>query len=241
VKVTKVWKGEDKNRPASVAMQLYKDGAAFGVPALLSEANNWTYTWVALEKGPAWNVNEINVPTGYSKGVAGDAANGFVITNTKQPAPPEDGDEVVISGKKTWNHGANPASKWPKEITVIIKSKDIIVAQRLAMPKKWAWSFSLPKYDAAGKEIKYTVDEAQVDGYIKTVDGWNLINTYSPGGEPGEPGQPPDGPNTGDESNLALWLTLMALSLAGLAAVVLLLIKLKKRRKKEEAMFWGLL
>ena len=241
VRVTKVWRGEDANRPKSVAMQLYKAGEAFDLPVTLSDANGWSYTWNGLEKGPKWTVDEVNVPAGYSKALTGDAANGFVITNTKLafPPPPTEppgtqptgptgprppsAEEIIISGQKTWNHGGNPVAKRPASITVIIKADGDIVTQRLiTAAEHWGWAFRLPKYNGSGKEIAYTVDEARFEDYVKTVDGYNLINTYKPGSNTGET-QPPGGrsPKTDDESNLAFWLACMILSLAAFVAIVL--------------------
>ena len=240
VKVKKVWKGEDADRPKSVAMQLHKDGEAFDVPITLSGANGWSYTWNGLEKGPKWTVDEVNVPAGYSKAVTGDAANGFVVTNTKlafsplpteppgtQPngptgPPPPSSEEIIIRGQKTWNHGGNPLAKRPASITVIIKADGDIVTQRLiTAAEHWGWAFRLPKYSGDGRQIVYTVDEARFEDYVKTVDGYNLINTYKPGSNTGEiypPGGKP--PKTDDASNLAFWLICMVLSLVALAAIV---------------------
>jgi len=234
VKVTKVWKGEDPGRPDSVAMQLYQDGEASGIPVTLSEGNGWTYTWNGLDKGPVWAVDEVNVPTGYSKGVTGDAANGFVVTNTKLTLPHTDGEEITLSGKKTWNHEGNPMDKRPQSITVIIKADGAIVAQRLiTAAEHWAWSFKLPKYNGEGGEIKYTVDEARFEDYVKTVDGYNLINTYKPGGNTEDPHKPPTLPRTDDENSLALWLALAAASFAALMLTVIPWKKMKGRRKHD--------
>ena len=243
VKVTKVWKGEDPDRPAGVVMQLYRDGAASGIPVTLSEGNGWTYTWAGLEKRPAspggepyaWTVDEVNVPAGYSKGVTGEAANGFVVTNTRLDTAQPPCGEVTLSGKKTWNHGDNPADRRPESITVIIKAEGAIVAQRMiTAAEHWAWSFRLPKYDGEGKEIKYAVDEAGFEDYVKTVDGYNLINTYKPGGSTGGagPGRPA-APKTDDENNPALWLALTALSFAALTFTVIPWKKMKGGRKHD--------
>ena len=243
VKVTKIWKGEDANRPASVVVQLYKDGAAEGLPVTLSEANGWTYTFTGLAKDPKWTADEVNVPNGYIGSVTGDAANGFVITNTKLQTPEPGEDEITISGKKTWNHGENPEAKRPEFIILLVKANGAIMLQkRVSALEKWSWEFKMPKHDA-GEKIEYTVDEAQVENYVKTVDGFNLINTYSPGGGPGKPGDPskpgPSKPNTGDESNLALWLALLALSLGGLAVLIVISIVRRKKRREREAEIWA--
>ena len=45
----------------------------------------------------------------------------------------------------------------------------------------WKYSFTkLPKYDDDGKEIKYTVDEENVRGYTKKIDGYDITNTHTP-------------------------------------------------------------
>jgi LPXTG-motif cell wall-anchored protein len=218
-------------------MQLYKDGAAFGPPATLSSANGWAYAWEGMERGPVWTVNEINVPAGYSKAVTGDAANGFIVTNTKTAHPPAaptnppgvPGGEITLSGRKTWNHGDNPAASRPNAITVIVKADGVIVAQRLiTAAEHWAWAFRLPERNADGRTIVYTVDEARFEDYVKTVDGYNLINTYMPGGRTGEVPPPytvqPGGsaPQTGDEENaFARWLAFTLLSFAALVLSLL--------------------
>ena len=68
----------------------------------------------------------------------------------------------------------------------------------------WQWKWEdLPKYKD-GKEIKYTIKEDRVVGYVADITGFDVLNTYVP--------------NTGDTSNLWLWATVFGLSLlAGLA------------------------
>lgn len=49
--VTKAWDDDDNSqgiRPTTVEMQLLKDGQPFGDPVILSEENNWSYTWKDL-------------------------------------------------------------------------------------------------------------------------------------------------------------------------------------------------
>ena len=45
----------------------------------------------------------------------------------------------------------------------------------------WSYQFTdLPKYKD-GKEITYTVDEFNVDGYTTTIYGFDITNTHTPG------------------------------------------------------------
>ncbi|MDR2646670.1 MAG: Cna B-type domain-containing protein [Oscillospiraceae bacterium] len=177
VSVTKVWDGgENSAQPESISVQLFMDGQPHGDPAVLNAAGNWHYTWNALEEGHVWSVDESAVPDGYTKTIAGDAASGFVITNTfTQPSD----DEVIVSGSKRWEHGDNPIVNRPDAITVYIKDGDQIAAQAVVTAENnWAWSFKLPKNRADGTAIQYTVDEDTIDGYTKTVRGYDLINTH---------------------------------------------------------------
>lgn len=83
VNVKKVWAGDNEaDRPHSVTVQLYRNGAAYGTPVLLSSTNNWQHTWSNLEKLTVWTVDEIDVPQEYSKSVTNEELN-FMITNTK--------------------------------------------------------------------------------------------------------------------------------------------------------------
>ena len=96
VSASKVWDDQDNKdhlRPSSVKVQLYANGAPFGAPNTLNEANSWKYTWSDLDKngfGAAikYEVKEVDVPSGYTSEVAGDAASGFTVTNSHTPVVP---------------------------------------------------------------------------------------------------------------------------------------------------------
>ncbi len=121
--------------------------------------------------------------------------------------PPQ--DTIVIEGWKTWHHGDNPEENRPTSIVVLIYGDGEIVLQWQVTEKDgWRYRFELPRYNAAGEEIIYTVDEAAVEDYEKTVEGYDLINTYQSHETP----DPDINPPTGDDSNLWLWFALMLLS-----------------------------
>ncbi len=83
----KVWRdGEGAGRPASVDIQLLRDGALYGTYTL-NEANNWRWEWTNLPAGYLYQIAEKSVPAGYTVGVerSGDI---FVVTNTLSEAPP---------------------------------------------------------------------------------------------------------------------------------------------------------
>ena len=102
VSVFKAWKdGGDKDgkRPGSVKVQLYANDVALGDPVVLDAASLWTHTWSDLYrkevgKDISYTVREADAPAGYAVSVTGDAAAGFIVTNTKvEEVPPGPKDE----------------------------------------------------------------------------------------------------------------------------------------------------
>lgn len=131
--------------------------------------------------------------------------------------PPQ--DTAVIEGQKIWRHGENPQEDRPTSIVVLVYGDgEIVLQQQITEKDGWSYRFELPKYDASGEEILYTVDEAVMENYEKTIDGYDLINTYRPHTPP-DTNIPGTNPQTGDDSDWWLWLTLM-LSSGGMAAVL---------------------
>ena len=96
LKVLKLWKGDEggSDRPRSIEVEIFRNGLSYGA-VLLSEENNWSYSWTAKADGTSWTVIERNVPAGYAMTVA-QRENTFVLTNTRlsppEPTPPQTGD-----------------------------------------------------------------------------------------------------------------------------------------------------
>ena len=90
-KILKLWKGDEPNsdRPESIEVELFCDGELYET-VVLSEANQWFYTWTAKES-TSWTAAERNIPAGYTA-TLGMRENTFVLTNTWVPdnPPPED-------------------------------------------------------------------------------------------------------------------------------------------------------
>ncbi|MDR0287135.1 MAG: Cna B-type domain-containing protein [Clostridiales bacterium] len=131
-------------------------------------------------------------------------------------------EKVTISGSKTWDHGWLPSQYHPTSITILVLDDEgnVVVRSQVTAAEHWSWLFKLDKYDAQGNEIAYTIDEIKQPGYTKQVNGYNVKNTYNPNDsdKPGSwpPRNPTKGPNTGDDSNLNLYITLMIFSSFGL-------------------------
>ncbi|EGV11219.1 Cna protein B-type domain protein, partial [Parvimonas sp. oral taxon 393 str. F0440] len=116
--------------------------------------------------------------TGYTKTIDG--------TNIKNSYTP---GKVNISGEKTWDDANNQDGKRPTTIKVQLikkvgdKAPEVVETKEVkeGTDKKWKYEFNdLPKYED-GKLITYSIDEEEVPGYTKTIDGNNIKNSYTPG------------------------------------------------------------
>ena len=64
------------------------------MPAVkVTAKENWSYTWTDLDEKAGgqtivYTVDEVAVPDFYEKEISGDAAEGFIITNSHTPKPP---------------------------------------------------------------------------------------------------------------------------------------------------------
>lgn len=65
--VVKKWVDQDSSRPASVKIDLLKDGEVVeGMTLTLSSKNSWQGTWEGLDPREKWSVKETKVPAGYT-------------------------------------------------------------------------------------------------------------------------------------------------------------------------------
>ena len=184
VTATKAWDdGADADgiRPTSVQLQLYANGVALGAPVAVDAASGWTHTWTNLNEKDAgadidYTVEETDVPAGYTSVTAGDATNGFTITNTHVP------ETTDISGTKTWDDAGNQDGMRPQSITVNLLADGQKVAEKqVTEADGWAYSFTGMTKNKAGQAIDYTVTEDAVEGYTTTVAGFDITNTHVPG------------------------------------------------------------
>ena len=156
------------------------------------------------------------VKTVNGKEVTGDYVSEVTFTNEyKKPV-------VNVAVSKTWDDGDNAQETRPESISakLLANGEDAGKTLVLSESTEWAGEFTdLDKYDADGKEIEYTVEEAEVPtDYKATVSGdmasgfviTNKLET----------------PDTGDHSELALWTGTMIVSMLGIALLALI-----KRRK----------
>lgn len=180
---TKTWVDNGNaqgTRPDSLRLTLYRSvsGGAETVvsgvsPTWVKNGDVWTYTFSNLplrdSAGRLYHYRvEETVPEGYTSSVSG-----YHFTNTLTT---ED-ETISVSGRKYWR--GDTAETRPDSIVVVLYANGQEVARQVVSAgQDWSYLFEeLPKYDAQGSEITYTVREDTVpEGYRVEYSGTDIIN-----------------------------------------------------------------
>ena len=176
IEISKTWFDDNADdRPTEIAVELYKsiaDGDKELVDKYTLEADkDWTHKVKDLPvfntdgKAYTYEIEEVAVD-GYETTI-----NGFDITNLRVGT-------TKVTGEKTWVEVDEQYR--PDAITVnLISNGNMCVASAdVNADNDWTYNFTdLTKYDKEGKEIKYTIEEVEVPGYVSKVDGYNITNT----------------------------------------------------------------
>ncbi len=227
IKVTKVWDDADDQdgiRPEKITVNLLANGKIVDSKELKATlrtifTGDWTATFTDLDKYE--NGEEIeytiteNAVSGYETDITGSVEEGFTVTNTHEP------EMTKLDVQKFWKDDNNKEKTRADSVKITLYANGKSTGKTVTLNEKNQWfdSFeNLPKYDN-GKEIKYTVKEASLALY-KASYSYNgtkavVTNTLS------------EVPNTGDTSNVGLYLGLMGV--CAVAAVALILLNKKKR------------
>lgn len=182
IPVEKKWVGPIGSE---VTVNLFANGVATLKEVKLNAANSWKNSFIDLPKFDD-NGNLINytvdeaVVANYDKQIQGDATKGFIITNTNN-------EKVSVTTEKKWIG--------PKLDSITVElfmqtlestgtfSPEVTTGKFVTLfeTNNWKATYTdLPKYDANGKLIKYSVKEVPVAGYDSSVSGYIITNTYVP-------------------------------------------------------------
>ena len=130
----------------------------------------------SLEDGHEYKYSLAEVKVNnYSSKITGDVDKGFIVTNTNT-------EKVTVKVNKKWNG--------PEKNSVIVKlvidGKESEKKVELTAATNWSGEFTdLPKYNADGGKIHYTVKEVPVEGFKSEIagdanTGFTITNTYIP-------------------------------------------------------------
>ena len=161
--VEKKWVLDPKlatNKPDKVTVSVLKNGVKDdNLTVVLSQENGWKASFSNLPKEDAngqivYTVSEEEL-AGFKAAISGTDENGFTISNYN-------GGRVVIPVTKIWKGNGTH----PDLLNVqLFADGEKVAAYTLNEANAWQHSFDMPKFNANGKEIRYTVTEENVSGY----------------------------------------------------------------------------
>lgn len=153
---------------------------------------------------------KVNVPKAQEDGTTGKAELTFKVTvkpfeqrsiqiindkakKDEEPVNPTTDiakkEYIQIEGEKTWEDSSNQDGKRPNSITVILNKTvgengeaQKVTDKQVTPDKNGEWKYifeNLPKYEN-GQEITYTIAEETVANYTTTINGYDIVNTYTP-------------------------------------------------------------
>ena len=178
----KTWKDnndQDGARPDSITINLMKNGQVFQSETVTAN-NGWAWSFENLPKYE--NGNEIT----YS--ITENAVEGYTTeydgTNVINSYTPQ---KTSVTVTKSWEDSDNQDGIRPDNVTVKLFANGEDTGKTLTLNARNQWTGSFTELDqyANGEEIRYTVQEAAVDGYEADVagsqkEGFVLINTHIP-------------------------------------------------------------
>ncbi len=173
----KTWEdneNQDGIRPQSITVNLYADDEKIA-SQVVTEKDNWSWRFDDLYKYDAGAVVDYYITEDTVEGYE-TRVNGFNITNIHEA------EKISIEGNKTWEDNNNQDGVRPQSITInLFANGEKIDTKQVTENEEWKWNFeNLPKYKN-GVEIEYTISEENVENYTSKVEGYNIINTHTPG------------------------------------------------------------
>ena len=183
--VLKTWEDDtnrDGIRPASIMVHLLANGSVKETVEL-SDENEWKHTFDNLPKyakGVAieYAITEDEIPdydpSSTTKTV--DNVTSVTLINTHIP------ERTKVEGTKTWAEDQNYLDRRPDYVTVKLFANGVYF-DTIIVRKEDDWKYSvtnLYKY-SEGVEIKYTIEEEAVEGYVTEYSGYDIINTFTDG------------------------------------------------------------
>ncbi len=183
IKTNKVWddaSNQDGLRPAYITIRLSADGEEIDSLHITAD-DYWMSAFrnkdkYANGKPIAYTITEDPVEN-YASVTTGNTDDGYTVTNTHTP------ETINVSGSNTWVDNNNQDGMRPDSITIHLKADgDEIDSITVTEADGWSWEFeNLAKYKDQGVEIVYTITVDTISDYSTELDGYDVINTHTPG------------------------------------------------------------
>lgn len=177
---TKTWDDADNQdgvRPDEITVNLFADGVEIDSQTVTAD-DNWSYTFEGLPVYQPGEVGQLIEYTVEEEAVEGYevSIDGYDITNSYTP------EVIDITGSKTWDDADNQDGVRPQAITVrLLANGEEVDTVEVTEESDWTYEFKdIPKFEN-GEEINYTLQEDAVENYSTIIDGFEIVNSHTPG------------------------------------------------------------
>nr|WP_289038316.1 Cna B-type domain-containing protein [uncultured Allobacillus sp.] len=166
---TKTWKDDDSvDRPETIIVKLLQNGEVYESKEV-SEQTNWAYTFKDIPvTDDSLNEYDYRIEEQRVEGYQ-TTIDGYDLTNLRV-------GKISVEGNKIWLDD-NSVDR-PESITVkLLQNDEVIDSQEVTAENQWEYRFvELDQYDENGVAFEYTVDEEPIEGYEKTIEGYDITN-----------------------------------------------------------------
>lgn len=242
ISVTKTWQDFDNrydSRPDTVNFQIltWAEGTFEALATVVRTPTNQQgiytlngpdYPTITIDQLPAYNslgqklnykVKEVGIPGNYSQTPTYTKAdNAYTIENQLVT--------TTVTVHKFWDDQNDQDRLRPQSVTVaLLRNGEKIEELILTAVQEWtAVITDLPKYDNDGQAFDYQIREEQVpDGYVATVNGYDLTNTHTPAGRLPNTKSPATKQGSLPATGEAMTLSLLVMGLCIIMGCVVLL------------------
>ena len=187
--IVKVWddaSDQDGKRPEALPVSLNNGVSSVDYSLKPNEKGEWTLKVSDLPKYRnggeeityTWTESEKSLPEGYK--LTNTEVEGTVTTLTNSYTP----ETETITVTKIWDDKSDQDGKRPEDVTFTVTGSDgnTYEAKFSGEGDTWTKEVVVDKYYDGGQKVTFTVDEAEVKDYKKSINNENLTitNSYTP-------------------------------------------------------------
>ena len=226
----KIWNdhnNQDGKRPKQIVINLLKEGTKIA-SKIVKKEDGWKWKFDGLDKYSGGKEIKYTITEDAINGYSAEI-KGYDVKNSYMPG------KTSVQVTKVWKDANNKDGKRPEKVRIRLLANGKEVPGKILVLSKlngWTGTFKNLSINKDGKKIKYTVKEEPVgQGYESSEkgnakDGFVITNNKKNRTIIKPKEKDPKNPQTGDNTNIALYASLL-----GMSGIALLLFHILRRKK----------
>ena len=226
----KIWNdhnNQDGKRPKQIVINLLKEGTKIA-SKIVKKEDGWKWKFDGLDKYSGGKEIKYTITEDAINGYSAEI-KGYDVKNSYMPG------KTSVQVTKVWKDANNKDGQRPEKVRIRLLANGKEVPGKILVLSKlngWTGTFKNLSINKDGKKIKYTVKEEPVgQGYESSEkgnakDGFVITNNKKNRTIIKPKEKDPKNPQTGDNTNIALYASLL-----GMSGIALLLFHILRRKK----------